>query len=252
LGQVISDGEPWRLGADEYVLGRTDTRVVNESSHGDMDKGTLADDGIEERPANPAMRVVGVFVAEDHELVFARGDGEFVALYPGEWLEGGARRAPAVGAVTIRGVDEFIRNEIMHRTAIAFPFELATTRFLRIRHGLPFGADCEKSDHRRLVARGAMGAQPCPVDAQASGPRHHRAVRREARPGPEQEAHPRNNDQSSESGGAASEKAKEAEGQIILCNPKKSKPEPIAAAARANTKSREVAAANKYSRTAAA
>jgi hypothetical protein len=30
-----------------------------------------------------------------------------------------------------------------------------------------------------------------------------------------------NNNQSNESGGAASEKAKEAEGQIILCNPKK-------------------------------
>ncbi len=57
---------------------------------------------------------------------------------------------------------------------------------------------------------------------------------------------------SRQSGGAASEKAKEAEGQIVLCNPKKPESEPIAAAARANTKSREVAAANKYSRTAAA
>jgi hypothetical protein len=123
LGQVISDGEPWRLEADEHVPGRTDTRVVNESSHGDLDKGALADDGIEERPANPAMRVVAVFVAEDHELVFARGDGELVALYPGEWLEGRAGCAPAVGAMTIRGVEEFICHEIMHRAAIAFPFE---------------------------------------------------------------------------------------------------------------------------------
>jgi hypothetical protein len=47
-------------------------------------------------------------------------------------------------------------------------------------------------------------------------------------------------------------KAKEAEGQIILCNPKKTESEPIAAAARANTKPREIAAANEYSRTAAA
>jgi hypothetical protein len=61
-----------------------------------------------------------------------------------------------------------------------------------------------------------------------------------------------NNDQSNESGGAASEKAKEAEGQIILCNPKKTESEPIAGAARANAKSREVAVANKYSRPAAA
>jgi hypothetical protein len=37
---------------------------------------------------------------------------------------------------------------------------------------------------------------------------------------------------------------KKAEGQIILCNPKKTESEPIAVAARANTKSREIAAAN--------
>jgi hypothetical protein len=135
LGQVVGDGEPGRLGADKYVLGRTDSRVVNESSHGDMDKDALADDGKEERPADPAMRVVAVFVAEDQELVFARGDGELVALYSSEWLEGRARRAPAVGAVAIRCVEEFVCHEIMYRTAIAFPFELATTRFLRIRHG---------------------------------------------------------------------------------------------------------------------
>lgn len=79
LGPVVGDGEPGRLGADEYVLGRTNSRVVSESSHGDMDKGALADDGIVERSANPAMGVVAVSVAEDHELVFARGDGELVA-----------------------------------------------------------------------------------------------------------------------------------------------------------------------------
>ena len=137
LGQVIGDGEPGRLGADEYVLGRTDSRVVNESSHGDMDKGALADDGIRERPANPTMGIIAVFVAENHEIVFARGNGELVVLYPGEWLQGRAGRAPAVGAVTIRGLEEFICHEIMPRTAIAFPFELATIRFLGIRHGFP-------------------------------------------------------------------------------------------------------------------
>jgi hypothetical protein len=105
LGQVIGDdGEPGRLGADEYEVCRTDSWVFNESSHGDMDKGALADDQIEERPANPAMRVVAVFVAEDHELVFVRGEGELIALYPGEGLEGRAGRPPAVGAVTIRSV----------------------------------------------------------------------------------------------------------------------------------------------------
>jgi hypothetical protein len=55
------------------------------------------------------------------------------------------------------------------------------------------------------------------------------------------------NNRSNESGGAASERAKETKGQIVLCNPKKT-----AAAARANTKSCEVAATNKYSGTATA
>ena len=35
------------------VLGRADGRVVDERSHGDMDKGAVADDEIQERPAAP-------------------------------------------------------------------------------------------------------------------------------------------------------------------------------------------------------
>jgi hypothetical protein len=80
-----------------------------------MDKGALADDGIEERAANPAVRVVAIFVAEDRELLFARCDGELVALYPSKWLKGRAGRAPAVGAATICGVEELVCHDIMDR-----------------------------------------------------------------------------------------------------------------------------------------
>jgi hypothetical protein len=162
LGQVVGDGEPGRLGADEYVLGRTDSRLVNESSHGDMDKDALADGGKEERPANPAMRVVAVFVAEDQELVFARVTANLSRSIPAN----GLKAEPVVrrqSEQSIRCVEEFVCHEIMYRTAIAFPFELATTRFLRIRHGLPFPSwPISKNRSSPIGGDGAMG----PIRAQ--------------------------------------------------------------------------------------
>jgi hypothetical protein len=50
-GQVVGDCEPRCLGADEDVLGRADSRIVDESSHGDVDKLAVADDRVEERAA---------------------------------------------------------------------------------------------------------------------------------------------------------------------------------------------------------
>jgi hypothetical protein len=47
LRQVIRDGEPWRLGADENMLGRTNARIVDESSHGHVDERAGADQRVE-------------------------------------------------------------------------------------------------------------------------------------------------------------------------------------------------------------
>lgn len=78
-------------------------------SHGDMDEGAVTDDRIEERAAHLTARVVAVFVAKDHEIVLALGDPQLVALDASERLEGRTSRPPADRAVTVRGVDEFVR-----------------------------------------------------------------------------------------------------------------------------------------------
>ena len=44
LRQVVGDGEPRCLGADEDVPARADGRFIHQRSHGDMDEGAIADD----------------------------------------------------------------------------------------------------------------------------------------------------------------------------------------------------------------
>ena len=93
LGQIVGDREPGRLGADEDVLGRADGRIVEQCSHGNVEKSAVADDRKEERTAQLAARVVAVFVAKDSEVVFAPGDVQLVALDASEWLKGRTSRA---------------------------------------------------------------------------------------------------------------------------------------------------------------
>ena len=50
LRQVVGDGEPRRLGADEDVLGRADGRIVDQNTHGDVDEGAVANDRIRYEP----------------------------------------------------------------------------------------------------------------------------------------------------------------------------------------------------------
>jgi hypothetical protein len=69
LGQVVGDCEPRCLRADEDVSGRADRRIIDESSHGDVDELAVADDRIEERAARLTMRVVTVLVAIDQKVV---------------------------------------------------------------------------------------------------------------------------------------------------------------------------------------
>src|SRR5271170_5285546 len=117
LGEVIGDCEPRRLGTNEDVLGRAGGRIVDEASHGDVDEGAVADYRIEERAAHLTARVVAVFVAKDHEVVLALRDVQLVPLDASERLEGRTSRPPAVRAVAVRGVDEFVRYRIVDCTA---------------------------------------------------------------------------------------------------------------------------------------
>ncbi len=96
LGKIVGDGEPRRLGANEDMRPRADGGIIDEGSHGDMGEGTIADDRIEQRAAQVAVRVVGIRFANGHEVVLAFGDAQSVAPDAGEWLEGRTGRPPAV------------------------------------------------------------------------------------------------------------------------------------------------------------
>ena len=94
------------------LLGRmpgSSTRV----SERDVNEGAAADDRIEQRAAPLAVRVVGVFCAEDRERVRALGDAELAALDAGQGLERRPRRPPAVRAVAVHGVEEFVGHLIV-------------------------------------------------------------------------------------------------------------------------------------------
>ena len=80
---MVGDCEPRCLGTDEDVSGRADRRIINESSHGDMDELAAADDRIEERAARLTMGVVAVLVAKDKKTVPTFGDAQLVALDAG-------------------------------------------------------------------------------------------------------------------------------------------------------------------------
>jgi len=97
LRQVVGDGEPGRLGADEDVVGRPDGRLVDQGSQRDVDVLAVADQRIEEGAARPAVGVVRLLdvAAEDQQLVVPLGDGEFATLDAGEGLERRTGGAPA-------------------------------------------------------------------------------------------------------------------------------------------------------------
>src|SRR5271166_1444223 len=85
--QVVGDRKPRRFGADENMVRRPYGRIVDESSHGDVNEGPFADDRKEQRAADPAMGIVRVFFAEVHKLCLALCDYELPSLDSGEWLE---------------------------------------------------------------------------------------------------------------------------------------------------------------------
>ena len=86
------------------------------------------------------MRVVGVYLAENHQLVAALGDGQLIPLDAGERFEGRAGRPPAVAAMAIRGIEEFIGDRVADGAAETSSGERAA-RCRGIRHAfLPAAA----------------------------------------------------------------------------------------------------------------
>jgi hypothetical protein len=62
---------------------------------------------------------MSIGVAERQDVVMALDNNEFRARDPGKGLEGRARSASATRAMTIGGIDEFVRHRVSDATAIA-------------------------------------------------------------------------------------------------------------------------------------
>ena len=150
LRQAVGDGEPWRLGTNEDVRGRTDGRIIDKGSHGDVNEGAVADHRIKQRAAPIAVRVVVIGVAKDHELVLASAEAQPVARNAGEWLKGRPRRPPAVRTMAVRGVGEFVGHRVMDRAAQALSCQHTAVGLFRICHGL-------LPSHLARHARGVIG-----------------------------------------------------------------------------------------------
>jgi hypothetical protein len=135
-GQIVGDLVPGRFGADKDVPARPDGRIVAERAHGDVHESSVANERKQEGTACPAAGVIHPVIAEDHEPVGAFDEAKLVTLNPGKGLEGRACRPPALGAVTIPGVEEFIGDFIMDSTAQASTGQHSAGRFQSIGHGL--------------------------------------------------------------------------------------------------------------------
>src|SRR6266446_5402409 len=127
--QVVADLVPWRLGADEDMSGGPDRGRIDKRSHRDMDEGAVAHHGIEQRAAAAAVCVMGLVVAVNQQTIPAPGDAELLARNSGERLERRAGGAPAIRAMAIQGVGEFVSHGVADRAAKAFSGKNASIRF---------------------------------------------------------------------------------------------------------------------------
>jgi hypothetical protein len=65
------------------------------------------------------VRIVAGVLAKDREVIPALGQAQSLTLDAGKRLEGGTGGAPAVRAVAVGGVDEFVGHRVLHGTAQA-------------------------------------------------------------------------------------------------------------------------------------
>jgi hypothetical protein len=87
------------------------------------------------------MRVVAVCIAEDQALILTFCDAELLAFNAGERFERGTGGAPAIRAVTIRGISELVGHRVLDRSAEAFSGKATVARHLRFRHRFAFAPD---------------------------------------------------------------------------------------------------------------
>src|SRR5262249_54774302 len=100
----------------------------------DVDELAVADDRIEERAARLTMGVIAVLVAIEQKAVPTLGDAQLVALDAAERFEGRTSGSPAVRAMTIHGVEEFIGHGVVDRATKALAHKGAVACLLMARH----------------------------------------------------------------------------------------------------------------------
>src|SRR4029453_13255966 len=115
--QVVSDLEPRRLRAYEDVLRRLHARRVDERAQRDVHIFAVADDGVEQRAAGRAARVVQIVLAVNEEPVDSVEQPELFPLAPEERLDRRARRRATARAVAVRAVEELVRDAVPDRAA---------------------------------------------------------------------------------------------------------------------------------------
>ena len=71
------------------------------------------------------MNIVQVGIAEDLDIARAVGDAQLVTRDAGEGLEGRTGRPPALRAMTVHGVAEFVGHGVAHTAAEADAGKLA-------------------------------------------------------------------------------------------------------------------------------
>jgi hypothetical protein len=95
-------------------------------SHRDMIEGSIADKRVKQRSTQSAVRIMAVLVADNQKLVLAFGEHKLLALDTDEGFEGRAGRPPAIRAVAVGRVKEFVRRGVSHRAAQALSGKLAS------------------------------------------------------------------------------------------------------------------------------
>src|SRR5438477_1971225 len=128
LRQVVGDLEPRRLGADEDVPRRPHGGSVHERSHRDVHIGAVPHHGEEEGATGSTARVVQVFLSDDKERIAAVRELELLPLDPGKRLEGRAGRRATARIVTVRRVQERVRDPITNPATPTLPDERAVGR----------------------------------------------------------------------------------------------------------------------------
>lgn len=96
-----------------------DARSVDQCPQSDVNERAIADHRIQQRAARLAANVVSVFLAEDQQVVPSFRDAQLIALDPGEGFERGTRRATAVRAMAVQGINELVLHCVVYGSAQA-------------------------------------------------------------------------------------------------------------------------------------